>query len=433
MHYNRRCGIAGYSAPLYKNGARMADSSPECSIVIPVFNKWDMTRNCLESLREHSAGHDFEIIVVDNGSTDATATELVPLGSALWGQRFTPLIFRENRNFGPACNAGARIATAPLLFFLNNDTLMTPGWAPPLLKEIRHEGTGAVGPLLLYENNTVQHLSAAMGVLGPTHLYHRFPASHPVVRKKRIPQILTAAALMMTKALFLRCGCFHEGYQNGFEDVELCVRIGQQGERLRYVPGSVIYHLESQTPGRSDKETANGILLFERCGNDLYIDLHHHALRDGFSVFITDLLTVGTRLTPEEEKNLTARAEGRDFGGWLEIARENPFWIRGKEVLAQSLEAAGRWTHATQFRTELVDIEPTAQRCRDLLAHVQYYPEPPAWMEVVTKYLEMVVMFQKDRNSCRKKITEIRRRFKSGADAFLEQAYENKLREMFPE
>ena len=129
---------------------------PLFSVIIPVFNKWELTANCLRSLREHTRDCDIEVIVVDNGSSDETAGDLPSLGGELFGRRFLPIRFEENRNFGPACNAGARAASAPLVFFLNNDTVLTPGWAPPLLQALAEDPSlGGVGPLLLYEDETV--------------------------------------------------------------------------------------------------------------------------------------------------------------------------------------------------------------------------------------------------------------------------------------
>ena len=134
--------------------------NPLFAVIIPVFNNWGLTRDCLDSLREHTPGDNFEVVVVDNGSVDAGRTELEPLGNSLFPGRFTVVRFEENRNFGPACNAGAHTATASLLFFLNNDTVLTPGWAEPLLDALRADDSlGAVGPLLLYPDNTVQHLA----------------------------------------------------------------------------------------------------------------------------------------------------------------------------------------------------------------------------------------------------------------------------------
>jgi len=87
------------------------------SVIIPVWNLWDMTETCLRSLAQHSAGEHLEVVVVDNHSTDATATELEPLGKALFGELFAAVRMPENVGFAKGCNAGARVASGDLLFF----------------------------------------------------------------------------------------------------------------------------------------------------------------------------------------------------------------------------------------------------------------------------------------------------------------------------
>ncbi len=96
---------------------------------------------------------------------------------------------------------------------------------------------------------------------------------------------------MIRSDVFKDCGEFYEGYRNGYEDLELCVQLRRRGKKLRCVPASRIFHLESQTPGRKEGDDHNSVVFAERCGTDVYVDVHHHALRDGFSVFISDLLT----------------------------------------------------------------------------------------------------------------------------------------------
>ena len=96
------------------------------SVIIPAWNLWEMTAACLRSLAECSIGEDLEVLVVDNGSTDATTRELEPLGQRLWGADFRALRLPENLGFAKACNLGARAADGDLLFFLNNDTTCTP-------------------------------------------------------------------------------------------------------------------------------------------------------------------------------------------------------------------------------------------------------------------------------------------------------------------
>ncbi|WP_034636860.1 glycosyltransferase family 2 protein, partial [Desulfovibrio cuneatus] len=297
---------------------------------------------CLESLARHTPAGVAEVIVVDNGSTDETAHALAPLGKQLFGNLFTPIRWEENRNFGPACNAGAEAARAPMLFFLNNDTLLTPNWLPPLLEAFdANPRLGAVGPLLLYENGTVQHMGVTFAPPNCVfHLYARFPSTHRVVRQKRRLQAITGAALMVPQQLFQACNGFFADYRNGFEDVELSLRIRQQGYTLECIPSSTIYHLESQTPGRQNGNDFNSRLLFSRCSHDFFVDIHRHALRDGFVVTVDDALCLSVKVGKEESAELFSMVKGKSLEDLYSLVSLNPLWVEGHVALAQKLEAA---------------------------------------------------------------------------------------------
>lgn len=409
--------------------------APVCSVIMPVYNLWDLTRASLVSLRDHSAGHDLEVIVADNASTDATATELMPLGKSLFGDRFSVITFPENKNFGPACNITARAAAAPLLFFLNNDTLLTPGWLPPLLDAMREDNApGAVGPLLLYADGTVQHMGVAFNAIGPLHIYQGFPADHPVVAKKRALQGLTGAALMIRADVFRECGEFFPEYRNGYEDMELSVRIREKGKQLRCITESRVYHLESRTPGRKNNEEDNSRTFTRRCGDSIYIDLHHHALRDGFAVYITDILSLGIRMTEEDEQALIATVTGLGGDAWLRQIKANPLWVRGREIVAHNLEQAGKLAEALVVRTELAEIEMLIPRYQQMLRLSDHVDEAGGLrLEYIHKRLDAMLLLKDDAALARKKVRQAAKRFKRGGDAFLEAAYAAKLREMFPE
>lgn len=319
---------------------------PVFSVIIPVFNRWDLTSECLKSLREHTPGSDYEVIVVDNASGDETPAHLPGFGENLFGHRFRYLRFEENRNFGPACNAGAKAAEAPLLFFLNNDTLMTPDWLPPLLKRLENPAVGMVGPLLLYEDNLVQHMGVVCTPSGFTHLYQHFPKDHQVVHKPRELQVLTAAAILLTKELFFDCGGFFEGYCNGFEDIELSLRVRQAGKKLVCETSSVIYHLESQSPGRLDANNRNAAILQERCGNDFYIDIHRHGLGDGFAVTLEEHGGLSLQLPEEQDAALVREAVNMPPRDIYFLLKKNPLWRSGYDILSDILEKAGKFQEA---------------------------------------------------------------------------------------
>lgn len=400
--------------------------TPECSVIIPVHNKWELTRNCLVSLREHSSAHDLEVIVVDDASTDATASDLVPLGESLFGGRFSAITFSENRSFGPACNAGAKAAAAPLLFFLNNDTILTPGWAGPLLETMQGDNApGAAGPLLLHEDNTVQHLGVTIGARDVFHLYQDFPASHPVVSRPRPLQFITAAAFLVPRELFFACGGFFEGYKNGFEDLDLCLQIRKQGRRLECIAASRIYHLEGKTRGGGISDGRGEALFEERCGKDIYTDIHLHALRDGFSPRLNDLFALSVCLKPAEEVALLRKIPTLSAEALFRMIREHPYLLAGREALATGLERAEKYEEAVLFRIDAAEIEPTPERYGALLELAQRVADAP-WAEQIARKLEMMRYYRENPP----RFEQVFPKMPPEGDVFLEELYREKIRKI---
>jgi hypothetical protein len=336
-------------------------STPQVSVIIPVFNQWAFTEQCLRSLKEHTPQR-IQVIVVDNASTDQTARELDTLGRQLWGEDFTSAHLPENQGFARACNHGARLAQREILFFLNNDTLLTPGWLPPLLDTLeRDQNLAAVGPLLLYPgSNLVQHLGLAF-LPGPevTHLYDYFPATHPLVMQDRRSRALTAAALCLAQKTFWTVDGFFEGYRNGCEDIDLCLNLGQKGLGLRCVARSRILHFTSKSEGRFEHDSANSSLLVQRHGPRLKPDIHMHAARDGYAIVLNEWLLASPDLNPRRKKDLSARAAGGDPQLWADLLDEEPFWTQGYTLLADWLEARDAHPEALHFRSLAAHFQPS--------------------------------------------------------------------------
>lgn len=229
--------------------------SISCSIIIPVWNRVDLTEQCLVKLAAVTHGCDYEVIIVDNGSTDTTPKLLATLSGDVRVVRN-----KENLGFAVACNQGAKLAQGRYLVFLNNDTIPLEGWLTALIQEVEASPKVAVvGSKLLYEDSTIQHGGAAFSWLygTPYHLYVRMPADAALVNRRREIQAVTAACMLVRRDAFESVGGFDEGFRNGFEDVDLCLKIREQGSRVVYQPKSMLYHLESQTPGRKAYEEEN--------------------------------------------------------------------------------------------------------------------------------------------------------------------------------
>ncbi len=250
------------------------------SIIIPVFNNLELTRNCLASIWRHTPADLYELIVVDNGSTDGSGAFFHHQAQAA---RLRCLSNPVNLGFAKACNQGARAARGELLLFLNNDTLVTPGWLEALVDILRKDpDVAAAGAKLLYPDDTVQHAGVVFNERGAVyHLYRHFHRDHPAVNKERDFQVVTGACLLIRKTIFMQAGLFDEGFQNGFEDVDLCLRVRQLGYRIRYTPRSVLYHLESKTPGRFAREEENSRLLAKKWQGRIVPDDFHYYQEDG--------------------------------------------------------------------------------------------------------------------------------------------------------
>lgn len=339
------------------------------SIIIPAWNLWETTLACLRSLaarQEEEKALIAEILVVDNGSDDATATALEAAGTALFGERFTRVRLEENHGFAAGCNAGARAARGGLLLFLNNDTTVTPHWLRPLHTALQTEDTGAAGPLLLYPDGRNQHCGIFFSLFNnPGHLYARFPGSHPALRRPHTLQAITGACLAVRRADFEDCGGFHEGYRNGYEDLDLCFALRRRHRRLRIVPESVVIHHEGQTPGRKAHNDANADLFARRWGGNVHPDIHRLAGVDGYTACLNTRLV--TYLRPSDER-LTDLATTPDREESLRKALEKePLWLHGRLRLAAILEERGDVAAALETLGETVSFFPVPEAQRALL------------------------------------------------------------------
>jgi GT2 family glycosyltransferase/radical SAM superfamily enzyme YgiQ (UPF0313 family)/SAM-dependent methyltransferase len=251
------------------------------SIIIPTWNNLELTQNCLESIWEHTPSGLYELILVDNGSEDGSRQFLDDLAAA---GRVRLIANKTNLGYAKACNLGARAARGEFLVMLNNDTLVTPGWLEALLEGLGGDDrVAAVGAKLLYPDDSVQHAGVAINQGGKVyHLYRHFHRDHPAVNKRREFQVLTGACLLIRQGVFFQAGLFDEDFQNGFEDVDLCFRLRQLGYRIVYNPQSVVYHLESMTPGRFDQEEKNARYFTEKWqGRAMPPDDLHYYQEDG--------------------------------------------------------------------------------------------------------------------------------------------------------
>jgi GT2 family glycosyltransferase len=257
-------------------------SQPLVSVVIPVFNKCELTVQCLDAIARVGARVPFEVIVVDDASSDATPQHLAQRAGQVRAIR-NP----ANRGFGGSCNLGAAAAAGRYVLFLNNDTIPLPGWLDGLADELQtRPEVVVVGSKLLYEDGLVQH-AGIIFERGTRNLYHPYRllrADDPRVNRRRELQAVTGACLMIRARSFKECGGFHERFQTGYEDVDLCLTVRRRGGLVVYQPKSALIHLESQTPGRMRHEAENWALFHHRWADQLLSDEDDYYFGDGLRI-----------------------------------------------------------------------------------------------------------------------------------------------------
>jgi len=242
-----------------------ATTAPTVSIVIPVFNKWELTWKCLMAIAENTPEVAHEVIVIDNASSDETAQALPLLDNIRFARN------AANLGFARASNQGAAIARGKYLLFLNNDTEPTPDWLRPMVAELEADAAVAiVGSKLLYPDGTVQHGGVVFAYAGPEpiaplHLHARQPAS--ASHRRLELRAVTAACMLIRPEVFREHGGFDEAFVNGGEDVDLCLKVSRSGRKIVFTPASVVVHHESATDGRFRFAAANADRL-----NNLWLD-----------------------------------------------------------------------------------------------------------------------------------------------------------------
>lgn len=261
----------------FSQGGR--ETGVNVTILTVVFNKVEYTKQCLETLyRNTDASLDFEVIVVDNASSDGTAQFLKNASSRYPTLRV--VTNAENLGFVGGNNVGATHARGRYLCFLNNDTEVGAGWLEPVLEALESDPSiGAVGSKLVYPDGQLQEaggiiFSDASGVN-----YGRFDhPAHPEYNFVREVDYCSGAALTVRTELFHALGGFDQRYAPAyFEDADLCFAIREQGYRVIYHHESEVVHYEGITSGT---DLQSGFKRYQVINRPKFIEKWRHRLNE---------------------------------------------------------------------------------------------------------------------------------------------------------
>lgn len=249
-----------------KSQAWSDEQSPQVSIVVPVYNHLDITKRCLHAVTSLGSACRFELIVVDDGSTDGTTDWLA-------GQPDVRLHrMPQNSGFVDACNAGAALARGRYLVFLNNDTEVLPDWLDALidtLETVPH--CGLVGARLIYPDERLQEAGGIVFEDGSACNYGRGDnPDSPAYTFLREVDYCSGACIALPTALFHSLGGFDRRYAPAYyEDTDLAFAVRDAGYQVIYEPRAQVLHFEGRTAG---VDTDSGAKQYQRINQQKFVD-----------------------------------------------------------------------------------------------------------------------------------------------------------------
>ncbi len=223
------------------------------SIIIPTKNNAEVLRRCLESIREKSTYCNYEVIVIDNGTTEKNTLNYLESLEGLKG--FRVLRYPGEFNYPDINNFGAAEARGSHLVFLNDDTeVISSDWLEALLEHSQMPEVGAVGALLLFPGGLIQHAGVVIGMRGSaSHAFYKCNGDSPgymnLAACVRNVSAVTAACMMIEKNKFNRVGGFNTTFRVAMNDIDLCIRLLRVGLYNIYTPHARLLHHESLTRG----------------------------------------------------------------------------------------------------------------------------------------------------------------------------------------
>ncbi len=258
------------------------EEEPLVSVLIPNKDHHADLDKCVRSLLAKNTYPRLEVLIIENNSTEEETFREYETLRAL-DDRIRILRYEGGFNFSAINNLGAGEAKGEVLFLLNNDTEFITDVIPEMLGFALRKDVGAVGALLYYPDDTVQHAGIVLGWGGACG--HAFPGKKRGdpgymnrIEAQQDLSAVTAAAVMLRREVYESVGCLDEAFAVALNDMDLCMKIRTAGYRIVYDPCAQLYHYESKSRGSDD--TREKRLLWEK-EYDLFLDRWEETIAKG--------------------------------------------------------------------------------------------------------------------------------------------------------
>ena len=227
---------------------------PLVSVLIPTRDHAKITGACLKSIFEKTTYKNYEVIIIDNGSTEKETLDLFDRYKKEH-ENFRVLVEDIEFNYSRLNNLAAKKAKGDFLVLLNNDTeIISPDWLEVLVGYAKRSHVGAVGPKLLYPDNTLQHAGVILGLGGVAS--HAYLGSERddlgLCGRLRVPYdyaAVTGACLCVSKKKFEEVGGLEEDLKVAYNDIDFCLKLLKKGYYNVFLPMVELYHHESKSRG----------------------------------------------------------------------------------------------------------------------------------------------------------------------------------------
>lgn len=281
-----RCGTNARAEELahghYRVHWPLPEPRPKVSLIVPTRDKVELLRMCVESILAKTAYPEFEVVVVDNQSSEPAA--LAYLGELAARDRVKVLRYDAAFNYSKINNWAASQCDGTVIGLVNNDIeVISPDWLDEMASQAMRSDVGAVGAMLYYPDDTIQHAGVILGIQGvAAHVYAGQPRGYPGHGgRARVAQGLaavTGACLLVRRELYERIGGLDEGLEIAFNDIDFCLRLRAAGYRNVWTPFAELYHHESASRGSEDTDAKKQRFMREvefmqqRWGGELLAD-----------------------------------------------------------------------------------------------------------------------------------------------------------------